>query len=395
LNPPHARRVGLFSIYSIKGIRVFVSGLLSITIPFYLGTLGYGYFFQGVALVAIVAGNALSNILVTYLDGLFGRRRLLQGFSLLMVAAGGILAYSVSAVPIIVACLIGNISSSGTEAGPFQSVEAGVLPDLAGGSAVKAFGWYNLVGYSAAALGQLASAGPALFGESRVAFQGIFVAFSLVGMVLFATYSRIGGLDAARSAKAGLGNLGPQAREDITRLSGLFAVDAFGGVFASTYLLSIWFHATFGLELEVLGPVFFAASLIAASSTYGAAIIAQRMGNLRTMVYTHLVSNAFLVMMALAGSLLPALAFLFLRQSLSQMDVPTRQALMAEMFRSEDRVQAYAVTNTVRSGGTLAGGPVAAAILGVGFLSGVLFASAGSKIVYDLATFIAYRKRYR
>jgi MFS family permease len=387
---------GPLPVYVAKGVRVYVSGLLSIIIPFYLGTLGYDLFFQGVALAAILAGNAISNMVVTYFDARFGRRRMLQAFSVLMLLSGIGFVVSTSPLSIIVACLIGNISSTGTEAGPFQSVEAGVLPELASaGSVVKTFGRYNLIGYSAAALGQLTSAGPGLLGNSRLAFQAIFLAFGLVGVLLFVVYSRLGGLDSGRERKPGLGGLGPEARRDVVQLSGLFSMDAFGGVFVSTYLLSVWFHSTYGLQLEALGTLFFASSVVSAASIYGAALIAQRVGNLRTMVYTHLVSSTFLLLMAFAGSLLLALVFLFLRQSLSQMDVPTRQALMAEMFGRSERVQAYAVTNTLRSAGSFVGGPVAAGILGVGFVSGILFAGGGTKILYDLMTFAAYRKRFR
>lgn len=387
---------GPLPVYFAKGVRVYVSGLLSITMPFYLKVLGYGPLFQGLALVAIVAGNVFSNIAVTYLESSTGRRRLLQVFSLLMVAAGAVLAVSTSAIPILLACFVGNISSTGTEAGPFQSIEAGTLPELApAGTMVKAFGRYNLVGYSAAALGQLTSSGPGLLGNSHVAFQAVFAGFGLAGAVLLVVYTKLRGLESGRAARPGLANLSPQARTDVKRLSGLFSLDAFGAVFVTTYLLSIWFNSTYGLQLETLGAIFFVATVISALSTYGAALIALRIGNLRTMVYTHLVSSAFLVLMGLAGSLLLALAFLFLRQSLSQMDVPTRQALMTEMFQRGERVQAYAVTNTLRSTGSFFGGPVAAGILGLGLVSAIPFAGGGTKILYDLMTFATFRKRYR
>ncbi|MDG6902001.1 MAG: MFS transporter [Nitrososphaerota archaeon] len=387
---------GPLPIFTAKGVRVFVSGLLSVALPFYLRVIGYGPLFQGIALVAILAGNAVSNVAVTYLDWVAGRRRLLQAFSLLMVAAGAVLALNTSPIPILVACFVGNISSTGTEAGPFQSIEAGTLPELAqSGSTVKVFGRYNLIGYSAAAVGQLAAAGPGLLGNSLAAFRGVFLAFSLAGALLFVVYSRIQGIERGRSTKPGLGHLGAQARKDLVRLSGLFSVDAFGGVFVTTYLLSIWFNSTYGLQLVLLGPIFFVAAVISAASTYGAALIAVRLGNLRTMVYTHLLSSALLVLLGLAGSLFLALAFLFLRQSFSQMDVPTRQALMSEMFQSQERVQAYAVTNTMRSAGSAFAGPVAAGILGLGLVSAVPFAGGGTKIVYDLMTFFSFRKRYR
>ena len=369
---------------------------MSIVIPFYLRTLGYSLFFQGVALVAILAGGAFSNVAVVYLDSALGRRRLLQAFSGLMLASGATLALSTNAAVILAACFLGNISSTGTEAGPFQSIEAGVLPDLAPGrAAVNAFGRYNLIGYSAAALGQLTSAGPGMLGNAPAAFQAVFIGFALVGVLLLAIYTGVNGLERGRSTHPGLEHLGVQARKDVVRLSGLFSLDAFGGVFVSTYLLSIWFSVTFGLALTALGPLFFVASVLAAASTYGAALIARRIGNLRTMVYTHLTSAVFLFLMAVAGSLGLALLFLLLRQSFSQMDVPTRQALMSEMFTREERVQAYAVTNTMRTGGSLAGGPVSATILGLGLVSGLLFAGFGTKVVYDLLTFASFRKRYR
>ena len=113
------------------------------------------------------------------------------------------------------------------------------------------------------------------------------------------------------------------------------------------------------------------------------------------MVFSHLVSSGLLILMGLAGSLVLALAFLFLRQSFSQMDVPTRQALMSEMFGREERVQAYAVTNTVRTGGSFLAGPAAAGVLGAGLVSAVPFVGGGTKIVYDLLTFASYSKRYR
>jgi Na+/pantothenate symporter len=68
---------------------------------------------------------------------------------------------------------------------------------------------------------------------------------------------------------------------------------------------------------------------------------------------------------------------------------------MTEIFRREERVQAYAVTNTVRSAGSFVGGPVAATILGLGAVAAVPFVGGGTKVAYDLLVFAAYRKRYR
>jgi MFS family permease len=387
---------GVVQVYVAKAARVFYSGTLSILIPQYILALGYSELLVGLALVAILAGNVASNLSVTWLEARVGKRRLLQAFSLLIVASGLVLVSSGSAAAILIGCFLGNISTTGTEAGPFQSIEAGVLPDLAGGKAAEAFGKYNLIGYGASAAGALAAGSPGVIPGGLDVYRGLFAGFSAAGVLLFLVYSTLRSPRfSERTQKPGFQALGEGARKDLTRLSMLFSVDAFGGSFVSQYVLSTYFLLAYGVTSEGLGEIFFATSVIVAFSVYIAARLAGRLGNLRTMVYTHLASNAFLIAIPLAGSLAASLAFLFVRQSMSQMDVPTRQALMAEMFSKDERVTAFALSNTARSVATFAGGPVGTAFLASGFLSGLLLAGGFSKVAYDLAIFLAYRKRFR
>ncbi|HKW04537.1 MAG TPA: MFS transporter, partial [Nitrososphaerales archaeon] len=134
---------------------------------------------------------------------------------------------------------------------------------------------------------------------------------------------------------------------------------------------------------------------ITALSTYAAPLVAERLGDLRTMVLTHLISNVFLILIPLVGSLEAALVFLFLRQSVSQMDVPTRQTLMVKIFKPQDRVPANAITNTARSFASIFGAPTTGAMLSDGFASLPLLTGGIVKIAYDLAIFFLYRKRTR
>jgi hypothetical protein len=84
-----------------------------------------------------------------------------------------------------------------------------------------------------------------------------------------------------------------------------------------------------------------------------------------------------------------------MRQSLSQMDVPTRQAFMAELFDPKDLVKANATTNTFRSVGSLFGGPVSGVLYGAGLASLPILAAGVSKIIYDLAIYSSYREEVR
>jgi predicted MFS family arabinose efflux permease len=111
------------------------------------------------------------------------------------------------------------------------------------------------------------------------------------------------------------------------------------------------------------------------------------------MVYTHLVSNVFLILIPLAGSLVVALFFLFARQSVSQMDVPTRQAFMADIFADEERVSAYATTNAVRIVSSIFGSPASGLLVEAGLVSVPLLTAGFTKILYDGLVLFEYREK--
>src|SRR5690242_9992713 len=132
--------------------------MVSIMTPIYLAALGYSAFYVGIALAAIIAGNVFSNILLTWYGDYLGRKSFLLIFSSLMLASA-LLLYSTSFFPLmLIAFFIGNISTTGTEAGPFQSIETGTLPKMVSHEKInRAFGFYNLVGYGASSVGAFAA----------------------------------------------------------------------------------------------------------------------------------------------------------------------------------------------------------------------------------------------
>jgi len=377
----------LHYIFISKGSRTSVASLLSILTPIYLARLGYSALYVGVGLTAILAGNAFFNILLTWYGDYLGRKRSLLIFSLLVVVSGVLLSSTIFLPLILLGLFLGNISTTGTEAGPFQSIETGVLPNLEPEERRnRAFGVYNFIGYGASSIGAFAASAPDYFQDSLLASRLLYLVYGLVGVLLLVIYRRIGNIESQEtgSKKIGLGNVRPEARRDITKLSFFYSIDAFGGSLVSQFVLSYWFNQVYKVSLSSLGEIFLAVNVVTAFSTLAAPVLAEKLGNLRTMVSTHLLSNVFLIMVPLAGSFLAAIGFLFLRQSISQMDVPTRQAFMAQLFTDEERVPANAVTNTSRSlSGTL-GGPLTAVMFMAGASSLPILTGGFSKILYDV-----------
>jgi len=386
---------GLSVLFASKTIRVFVFGTVTVLTPVYLSLMGYSSLYVGLALMVIVIGNALSNTFLTWYGNAFGRKRTLLLFSSLMAISGGILFISRSFPLIIVALLIGNISTTGTEAGPFQSIESGVLPKLTSDAGRgRAFGMYNMLGYSASAIGALAATIPSFFGGAMPVFRYLYLIYGFVGISLFLLYRRLPEIEAVKRG-VGFRNISTKARREIKKLSALFSMDALGGGFVTQSLITYWFFIVYHVSLQSLGLIFFFVNVITALSIYGASLMAERLGNLRTMVYTHLLSNVFLILIPISGSLELGLMFLFLRQSVSQMDVPTRQAFMAQIFDDDDRVSANAITNTFRSASAIIGAPIAGLALAQALFSLPFLVGGSSKVAYDLSIFAAYRKKVK
>ena len=383
-------------IFISKASRTSVSSLLSILTPIYLTRLGYSALYVGIGLTAILAGNAFFNILLTWYGEHLGRQRSLLVFSLLVVVSGALLSSTIFLPLILLGLFLGNISTTGTETGPFQSIETGVLPILEPEEKRnRAFGVYNFIGYGASSIGAFAASAPDYFQDSLLASRLLYLVYGLVGILLLVVYRKLGNIESQETGpkRVGLGNVRPEARRDITKLSFFYSIDAFGGSLVSQFVLSYWFSQVYKVSLSSLGEIFLAVNVVTAFSTLAAPVLAEKLGNLRTMVSTHLLSNVFLIMVPLAGSFLAAIVFLFLKQSVSQMDVPTRQAFMAQLFTDKERVPANAVTNTSRSlSGTL-GGPLTAVMFMVGASSLPILTGGFSKIVYDVLVFHSYRKK--
>ena len=160
--------------------------------------------------------------------------------------------------------------------------------------------------------------------------------------------------------------------------------------------MAYWFQQRYGVAPGALGSIFFAANILAGLSALYAVRLAKRIGLLRTMVYTHIPSNVLLILVPLMPNLPLAIAMLLLRFSISQMDVPTRQAYTMAVVAPDERSAAAGVTGIARTTGAAISPVLAGPLLAVPALSGSLFILAGGlKILYDLLLYRSFRASER
>jgi MFS family permease len=388
-------------IFTGRAVRSFAFGWLSVILALYLDRRGFGAAAIGAVFTATMVEDAVLTMLLSTIATRVGPARVMTATAPLIALGGVLLALPESRWFILLGAVLGTLSPNGQEAGPFAPLEQALLPrTVRSGSVVRVFGWYNVFGFLPAALGA-GTAGVALGWALRqgmdegAAHRGMLLAYGGVGVLLTLIYARLARLErgsdpAASPTSPGRFGLG-RSRGPVLQLAGLQAVDALAGGFIMQSLLAYWFHVRFGAGPEALGALFFGTSLLSAVSFLVATRVADRVGLLNTMVFTHLPSNVLLLAVPFMPSFGAAAAVLLTRHVLSQMDVPTRQAYTMALVAPQERPAAAGLTASARAlaqacAPVVSGLTLAAAATPVPFLL-----AGGLKIVYDLSLFFRFR----
>jgi MFS family permease len=341
-------------------------------------------------------GSALATLAVGAWGHRFAGRRLLRGAALLMVATGIGFAGFGSFWPLLLVAFVGTLNPSSGDVSVFLPLEHARLAHAAQGSArVALFARYSVIGASFAALGALAAAAPdalvRLGGMDRIdALRWMFALYGALGLAVFLLYRLLPSAD-DDGAAVPTAPLGP-SRRVVVQLAALFSVDAFAGGLVVNSLLSLWLFERFGFSLTAAAAFFFWTGLLSAGSQLAAPHVAARIGLLNTMVFTHLPANVCLVLAAFAPSLPLALALLFVRAALSQMDVPTRTAYVMAVVTPAERSAAASFTAVPRSLAAALSPTLSGALFAAGLFALPLAGCGVLKIAYDLALWRAMRR---
>jgi predicted MFS family arabinose efflux permease len=177
----------------------------------------------------------------------------------------------------------------------------------------------------------------------------------------------------------------------VFKLSTLFALDAFAGGFILQSIVAYWFYVRYGVQPGVLGAIFFGGNVLAGFSALSASWLAQRIGLINTMVFTHIPSNILLILVPLMPNLPLAIIMLLLRFSISQMDVPTRQSYTMAVVDPAERSAAGGVTGVARSAGSSVAPAIAGKLMSASMFSAPFFVCGGLKLVYDLLLYRSFR----
>jgi len=396
------RNRSLLLLLSTKGLRMFSFGFLSVCLVLYLNELGMTQEDVGLLFTLTLLGDAGISLFMTSHADKYGRKRsLLIGASLSALTCT-VFVVSTNFWVLLVAAIFGVISPSGNEVGPFMAIELSALSQVTKDEErTKLMAWYNLVGCFSSALGAvfcgclLTTMSSHLHYSALFSYRFVFVLYTLIHCIKFIAFSFLRQdievpVELATVSK----NANPislflglhKSKQIVLKLSLLFILDSFAGSFILQSIITFWFHAKFDTPAATLGTIVFVCNIVAGVSALFAASLADRIGLILTMVVTHLPSNVLTILVPLMPTEALAILILCLRYSISQMDVPTRNAYVQGVVDADERSAANGVTNVVRSLGASTGP----------FFAGMLYAKRGGyenfpffiagtlKIIYDL-----------
>jgi len=387
-------------LFSTRIIRLFCYGFLSVVLALYLAETGLTETQIGLLFTLTLVGDAGISLWLTTSADRLGRKKTLLVGALLMAGAGLGFVLTQNLVLLMVAAIIGVISPSGNEIGPFLSVEQASLTHLiANEKRTQTFAWYNLVGSFATATGALTGGwlAQSLQNGGRTALEAyrvVLVGYALGGFLLLLLFFNLSqAIEVTTQPDSEKRVLGlHRSRKVVFKLSALFALDAFAGGLIVQSMFAFWFHVRFGVDAGMLGSIFFGANILAGISALLAVPLSQKFGLINTMVFTHIPSNIMLILVPFMPSLPLAIGLLLLRFSISQMDVPTRQSYTMAVVAPDERSAASGVTAIARSIGASVSPLITGLFFSIPTLFSVPIILCGSiKIIYDLLLFREFR----
>ena len=379
----------------VRGLRAFGDGYVSLLLPLYLITLGLSPFQVGVIATGTLLGSGILTLLVGLHAYRFRYRTLLLMATALMMATGLGFAAVSDFWPLLVIAVVGTLNPSSGDVSVFLPLEQAVLARVVGDrQRTSVFARYSLVGALVGAVGALFAGFPEFLAGAmnigvKPALQAMFVLYALLGLVSSLIYRKLPASLAVETDTP----VAPlrQSKRIVYTLATLFSLDAFGGGFIVQSLLALWLFEKFQLSIVVTGAIFFWTGVLSAFSYLVAVRIANRIGLVNTMVFTHLPANALLLALPFVPDLPWVIVLLLVRSALSQMDVPTRSSYVMAVVSPGERAAAASITSVPRSLASAVSPLIAGYLLGLSSFGWPLLIAGSLKIAYDLLLLTTFR----
>ncbi|KKY39892.1 putative major facilitator superfamily transporter [Diaporthe ampelina] len=431
-------------IFLTRFLRMSAYGSASLVLALFFSSLEISETRIGLFMTLTLLGDVALSLGLTLVADAAGRRRILLFGCLGMVLAGAAFAISSNYWVLLVAAVVGVISVSGNEIGPFRAVEESVLAGLVGEDGRSdVFAWYVVAGTLGSAAGT-AGAGQLVEGlkgrgwTELQAFRAVFCLYGAVGIVkgvattLLSSRCEVDGSANANAyqpvgakqsrpttasdeteedgddgpaqssldgrpppqskPKLGFAQLSNKTRWTLLRLCALFAIDSLASGMVPYSLINFYMDRKFHMPKSTLGDIMSVVWVMASIGNVFASAISKRIGLVKTMVFTHLPSAIFLALLPAPKVVWLSVILLVARGILASMDQAPRSAFLSKVVAAEERTAVMGIVNVVKTL-SQSGGPTVTGILAGSDRFWIAFVVAGSmKASYDLGLLTFFLK---
>lgn len=395
-NSPRDVKILLASVF----LRRASFGITSQVLTLFLISVGISKTSVGIFMTLTLVGDTLISLVLTWYSDLFGRRLVMIMGCVLMVAAGLIFAKALNYWVLLGAAVVGVISTSGDETGPFKSVEEACLSHaVVHELRAYIFATYGLLGTLGLAVGSsVCGVLVSYWSESLLwplikCYRTIFVIYAAIGLLKFTLTSLLsrncevnevhnsetaisdtneeshipplmapeqtesdplieGDVLEEASEEASptfTGVLSPETRIYLPKLLVVFMLDSFGYGFMPPAWIVYYFRTVYHASPASLGTLFFFTNLVDSISSIASAMTFLLFGPVKAILVAQLPSAAFFALIPLWKSYTVAAGFYFLFCACATMDVVPRQILLTQLIPKRDLVRALGLVNIAKT----------------------------------------------
>ncbi|KAM0718661.1 hypothetical protein Q7P37_005732 [Cladosporium fusiforme] len=431
-----------YIIICARSMRMIAFGMTQVMLALFFAELKFTDFRIGLFMTLTLLGDVFLGIFLTMIADRVGRRRILFAGSGLMIISGLVFSYFENFWILLLAAIVGVVSTTGGDFGPFRAIEESIISQLTTPtSRADVLAWYVTISTWGLSVGsEMAGRIIEFLRDSKGwtladAYHAIFIGYAVMGTVnvilvwlmtdaceaslTSGKYEQVSQneaddfeLDEQSSstppgqkqsehpqpksdtwlAWAGgwLSNVSAPTRRIMYKLWVLLMADSVADGMVPFALCNLWLEREFQPSKATLGDVTAISYLLAAISSVFAGPLARRIGLINTMVFTHVPSSAAVLLFGLPSQFWMSIVLLFIRAGLNNMDQAPRAAFIAAVVKPEERTAVMGITSTLRTLAAMVG-PSITGLLAAGDRFWIAFVVAGAlRLAYDFGLYALF-----
>ncbi|KAI2621929.1 MFS general substrate transporter [Hypomontagnella submonticulosa] len=433
-----------YLIILARTCRMFAYGTNALILAIFFSALGISDHQIGIFMTFTLLGDVILGTFLTLVADRVGRRRVLLGGSILMILSGIIFAVFENFWILLLAAIVGVISITGGDFGPFRSIEESILSQLTIPSKrADVLSWYVTTALFGSSAGSELSGRVLRYLQSKDgwsevdSYHALFWIYAVMGtvnlgLVLLLTdacelqpvkesYTQLSQDDSTSTLAVSaedaeelpeampanqeprsrivqlfswfsdrLAQISPATRSIMYKLWFLLAVDSLADGMVPYSLTNYYMDEKFNPSKSTLGDITSFSYFLGAISASFAGPLARKIGLINTMVFTHTPSSAAVLLFPFPPYLWLTAALLLVRAGLNNMDQAPRSAFIAAVVKSEERTAAMGITSTVRTLAAMTG-PTVTGLLAANGQFWIAFVAAGCcRLAYDFGLYALF-----